>query len=90
MPVMDHPIHPSTQHGAEFRYGCNNRNQKPRGYFVLTRHYFPSGEYELRNEWIENTMSKGCRNVDYKSHPGCKDCPAPKDLEYINKMKELK
>lgn len=88
MPVEEHEVHPATQHGDEFRYGCNNAKPRPRGYFVLTRTYYGDA-YDLNNEWVENTMSKHCRNVDYDSHPGCRDCPQPKDLEYINKMKEL-
>lgn len=88
-PVEDHPIHPSTRHGAEFRYTkCQNKKPKD-GYYVLTRHYFEDGRYELRNEFIPDTMSKACRNLSYDSDPACQGCPQPKDLEYINKMKEL-
>lgn len=89
MPVEDHPIHPSTRHGEGFRYGCNNDNAKPAGYYVLTRYYFNDGRYELRNEYIGNTASTACRNMSYDTDPACRDCPQPKDLEYINRMKEL-
>lgn len=90
MPVEDHAVHPSTSHGADFKYGCNNDNTRPAGYHVLTRKYFADGRYELSNEFVENTMSKQCRNMAHDSDPACRDCPQAKDHEYINKMKELK
>lgn len=88
MPVEDHSIHPSTQHGSEFRYGCNSAIPRPAGYQVLTRKY--NGQrYELTSEFVKDNASPDCRYMDYEMDAGCTDCPRTKDMEYINKMKGL-
>ena len=90
MPVEDHAVHEKVKYGADFRYtACQQKQRKP-GYAVLTRHYFDDGLYELRNEWVPDNSSEHCRSMQYDSDPACQGCGFPKDVEYINRMKELK
>lgn len=90
MPVLDHAVHPSTKHGADFKYGCNTHKAVQTEYCTIVREYKDSGEYGLRLIRVPNTMSKACRYMDYKTDLGCRGCPRPKDHTYINQMKELK
>ena len=42
MPVHDHEIHPMTQFGEDFRYGCHSKHAPPvrsPGYWVKQREY---------------------------------------------------
>ena len=88
MPVEDHEIHPATQHGSDFRYGCQTRIRKD-GYWVLTRKYSSAGWYDLCEEFVDDDSSPGCRFMDYEGDAGCAGCPQPKDMEYIEKMRGL-
>ena len=36
MPVEEHSIHPSTQHGDDFRYGCHNKERPVKGSLVIS------------------------------------------------------
>lgn len=89
MPVEDHEIHPATQHGSEFRYGCNNDKSKPKAYAVLTRKYY-GNHYVMETTFVQQKTSRACRYMDYEGDQGCTDCRQPKDMEYINKMRVLK
>lgn len=89
-PVEDHPIHEKVRVGPDFRYAACQRKIRQPGYYVLTRYYFDDGRYELRNEWVPNTASKDCRYMQHDTDPACQGCPQVKDMEYINKMRELK
>ena len=93
MPVEEHSIHPSTQNGDDFRYGCHSSRSNGRapGDWVVTRDYGSSlnGSYKPRNEWVTDTSSTGCRNIDHESHAGCRGCDRQKDMEYIKKMGKL-
>jgi hypothetical protein len=60
------------------------------GYWVLTRAYSSVGSYDLIDEFVPDNSSTGCRNVSHDSDPACQGCKFPKDMEYINRMKELK
>lgn len=37
MPVDDHPVHPSTKKGKDFRYGCHNRDEYSEAYYAPQR-----------------------------------------------------
>ena len=90
MPVPDHPIHPSTQHGAEFRYGCHSRTKRPAGYYVLVRVYRKKGGYDLRNRFVKDTSSRDCRYVFHDTDPACAGCTCEVDRAYIEQMGALK
>ena len=90
MPVLDHAVHPSTQHGADFKYGCNAVRPQPQGYYVMVREYHGDGRYALLPKLVEHAMSVACRYMDHATDPGCRDCQQSKDHTYINQMKELK
>lgn len=86
-PVEDHAVHEKVRHTDLRSTPCQTGKRK-HGYSVLTRHYFDDGRYELRNEFVPDTMSPLCRQID--ALPECVGCEKPKDLEYIEKMKGLK
>lgn len=75
MPVEDHPVHPSTKIGKDWRYGCwNHPPRKGAKYLAPTREYHPGGHYEERKVWIATEW------IDYDTcpaaheHQGCTDC----------------
>lgn len=86
MPVIDHPIHPSTQKGEDFRYGCWNRKQFADGYL---------GSPWGTAEWVDHTMSTDCKyDLSHKDNncKGCKYVPQPEaagDSEEVT-MSELR
>lgn len=74
MPVDDHPIHPSTQVGKDFRYGCWNGNREFMGYAAPDRELnLLTGVYELKAVWIEHKLSKECQ-YDKPLDPACEGC----------------
>lgn len=74
MPVDDHPIHPSTQKDASFRYGCNNRRPFASGYYAPNRVYGYDGLYSIELRWIKFAMSRDCKFDLADSHVGCTGC----------------
>lgn len=63
MPVIDHPIHPSTQFGADFRYGCWNRPDKfAPHYWAPQRRFFPDGSFDVVSVRVPFRMSHECRS----------------------------
>jgi len=76
MPVSDHPIHPSTQKGEDFRYGCWGSNRQFMGYAAPDRSLnLLTGKYELVAVWIDYKLSKPCMyDLSYKD-PNCRGCP---------------
>lgn len=86
MPVVDTPVHPKTSHTDLRSERCQKAVRKE-GYFVLTRHYFEDGRYELRNEFVPDNLSEHCRQINLL--PECVGCKATKDVEYIDRMKAL-
>lgn len=85
MPVDDHPIHPSTQKGKDFRYGCNNhKDRKGAHYYAPNRIYRPDGTYHLvlekiQTEWINYPVCPA-----HHEHIGCTDCRhAPIDIHAL-------
>lgn len=75
MPVDDHPIHPSTQKGADFRYGCWNGDREFLGYAAPDRELnLLTGKYELNAVWIRHELSKECRyDLSHKDN-NCNGC----------------
>lgn len=65
MPVVEHDIHPSTQHGEDFRYGCHN---KPR---PKELHLIAGGQY---GELYPYRFSTTCRFDMSFTDPGCRGC----------------
>ena len=86
MPVQDHKIHPSTQIGEDYRYGCWNRADKfSKSYWAPERRTFPDGSFEMTAVRIPFRMSHVCRHdgvaamgVDDKACEGCKHYKANK------------
>lgn len=75
MPVEDHAIHPSTQKGKDFRYGCWNSNRDFVGYAAPDRHMnLLSGNYELKAVWIDHKLSKECRYDLSHNDNACEGC----------------
>ena len=80
MPVEDHEIHPSTQKGEDFRYGCFNRDAYADAYYAPQRFagsdgYKPVFRYEAVR--IPFRMSRDCvtaRTGQAKSDPCCQGC----------------
>ena len=69
MAVLEHDIHPSTQHGADRRYGCHNRDwSKAKGYYADSKERRADGTYFDVQVLIPHRMSTSCRydlsNVD--------------------------
>jgi hypothetical protein len=86
MPVIDHAIHPMTQFGDEYRYGCHssrNAGRKSAGYWVKVRKYHLGGEYEMVDQYIPNRASKLCRFDMRQQDLNCRDCANPSDVEYL-------
>jgi hypothetical protein len=85
-PVMDHPIHASTQHGEDFRYGCHSNFAplvKSPGYWVKVRAYKPDGTFDMVDEFVLHNMSVLCRFSMRKDDLNCRDCTNESDREYL-------
>jgi hypothetical protein len=75
MPVSDHPIHPSTQKGDDFRYGCWNGARIFEGYPAPNRNLnLLTGNYDLVAVWIPYVMSTGCKYDLSHKDPNCRGC----------------
>lgn len=75
MPVDDHPIHPSTQKGDDFRYGCWNGDREFLGYTAPNRQLdLVTGEFVLYALWIDHKMSRDCRFDMSDTDPNCRGC----------------
>ena len=66
MPVIDHDVDPSTQKGADFRYGCWN-HQRAEGYWASTWSWHGKA-------FIAHRMSLECRYDMSITDPNCTDC----------------
>ena len=76
MPVLDHAIHPSTQIGEGYRYGCWNLPRTRYG-------------YHHRGRFVRDVMSKECRYDMSLTDPFCKGCRwAGSGEKYAQMMKE--
>ena len=78
MPVEDHPVHPSTKKGTDFRYGCWNRDEFSEAYYAMQR---TSGTDGFKPTWwlervrIPFRMSRQCQydlSANDKNCEGCK------------------
>ena len=78
MPVEDHPVHPSTQKGADFRYGCWNIERDSCGYWTSERVFRMDcrGETQVHivPKWIPNVMSTDCRYDLSAADQNCAGC----------------
>jgi len=75
VPVEDHPIHPSTQKGDDFRYGCWNGARIFEGYVAPDRKLdLLTGNYDLVAVWIPHNMSTDCKyDLSHKDN-NCRGC----------------
>ena len=91
MPVDDHPVHPHGQRST-YRAGCYNRKEVPldSGFWVQDGWITTdSGQpYQAKFVWVSFKMSTKCRQINVL--PECEGCTAPKDKEYLERMRELK
>lgn len=79
MPVEDHAIHPSTQKGEDFRYGCWNRPDEFKdSYWAAERRYFPDGSFEPVSVSVPFRMTHKCRHDGVAAmgidDPACEGC----------------
>lgn len=88
MPVEDVPVHPKTISSARYE-ACQLKKRQPK-YFVLVRHYFPDGRYELRNDEVIDTTSLRCRYTRQAIDPKCEGCDQPIDHDFIKRELTLK
>ena len=86
MAVLEHDIHPRTQHGEEFRYGCHNRSWDALGYHTSVRYYRPDGTFYFRKKFVEHRMSKECRFDLSLTDNGCRECKHRGSGEAYNEM----
>lgn len=74
MPVDNHPVHPKTKIGEDFRYGCHDRAPYETGYFAPDRVYKPDGTFHIILRRIPHAMSKLCKYDLWYSDYGCLEC----------------
>lgn len=77
MPVIDHPIHPSTQHGPDARWGCWNRPRRRDPMLMKDGHLAASPDgLETVQRWriVPDFGSLECRNDVSLTDPRCTDC----------------
>lgn len=77
MPVEDHPIHPSTQKGADFRYGCHDRKPFAQSYYAPNRQAGTNGHqptFWIERVRVEFRMRRDCRYDLAKTDPACAGC----------------
>lgn len=91
MPVLDHPVHPSTQIGEDHRYACFNRPDRFKGhYWAPQRRFYPDGSFEMTSVRIPILTSQDCR-YDGKGgltgeDPGCEGCRHYKVSDYVRSL----
>lgn len=81
MPVIDHPIHPSTQHGADYRYGCHNKPRPVAGALVTGSPAYGSQQWPFAN-------STECKHDLSVSDPNCTGCAHRDGGEDYDQMRE--
>lgn len=80
MPVDDHPIHPSTQKGKDFRYGCWNRKPfadgytAPNGYAEIMDDVRGWWDARIKLTFIPHAMSKECKYDLSHKDAACEGC----------------
>lgn len=102
-PVEDHDVHESTRKTLRQNGGCYNRKFLGDTYKVIKplmteNNSGPASDYGkpiFAIKVIENRMTRLCRQVGERINkvwvelPECVGCTAEKDIEYINKMREM-
>lgn len=93
MPVLDHAIHPSTQHGPDARYGCWGRSPAfKKSFWAPQRRYFPDGSFDLVSVRIPFRNSHDCRfdgkNGRSGEDPKCEGCHLYKQSNYVKEILE--
>lgn len=78
MPVEDHAIHPSTQKGEDFRWGCWNRPAEfEKEYYAPNRVYRPNDTFYIVLEPIKFRMTHECMPAkmgEAARDPFCEGC----------------
>ena len=80
MPVDDHPVHPSTKKGPDFRYGCWNRAEYKDAYRAPQRRHGSNGYiaiFEYEAVLVPNRMSRECMTAKTgwaATDPCCEGC----------------
>ena len=91
MPVEDIPVHEKGKIDDSTPYGCHSRKGLEKGYFAPDRRYKPDGTFYVIQVRIPHAMSTACRSFYlWDKDPRCAGCTAEKDIEYRNKMENLK
>lgn len=76
-PVEDHPVHPSTKKGKDFRYGCWNRKPFMASYYAPNRKMGSSG-YEpiffYERVRVAHRMTVKCQYDMAETDPFCNSC----------------
>lgn len=67
MPVDDHAVHPSTQKGPDFRYGCWNHAAYSEGYWAHPWN-------RKGGKWVKHVMSRDCRYDLSHQDYACEGC----------------
>jgi len=74
MPVIDHPIHEKTVEQSGAKWGCYDRKKYADGYYAPSRQHRIDGTFSVGLVWIENAMSKRCKNDIRATDPKCSGC----------------
>lgn len=82
MPVPDHPVHEKTRISSDTPYRCASAKRK-HGYWTYQRTYYEDGSFSMGYSYIEDVMSKLCRNTMRDGDPRCGTCTRPSDEEYL-------
>lgn len=91
MPVEEHEVHEKVRINADDPYGCHSREKMSAGYYAPDREYRPDGTFYIRLTFIPHTTSTCCRSFYlWDTDPRCTGCTTPKDIEYANRMGNLK
>ncbi len=86
MPVHDHEIHPMTQFGDDYRYGCHSSRApavRSPGYWVKVRQYACDGTYEMVDWYVPHNMSVRCRYDKREDDLNCRGCKNESDTLYL-------
>lgn len=76
MPVIDHPVHPSTIQGQDARYGCHNqpRREEGAGYWAPDREYLADGRWIGTKRFIKDRASIDCKYDMSATDTKCAGC----------------
>lgn len=86
MPVLEHEIHPMTQFGDDFRYGCHSKHSpkiRSPGYWVKQREYSDNGTFCMVDHFVLHNASVLCRYDKRPQDLNCRDCTNESDRKYL-------